>query len=76
MIKIITRKEIPATPKLVAYRITCKEYESVFECQPSDCHYEIVGHGCGGNAINCPVCGNHIQQMYSIGAKAWKNIFQ
>ena len=74
MIKVIERHKPYVEPKIIKYRITCENCESVFECAPSDLHYEIVGHGCGGDAIDCPVCGNHIQEMYRIGAKKWEVI--
>lgn len=71
--KIIERHDLPRA-SIIIHRITCDKCHSVFEADPRDFHYEVVGHGMSGDAINCPVCGNHIHECYGIGAEKWEII--
>lgn len=54
MIKIIKTRELPKHD--YTYRVTCKSCGTVFECNESDFHTEIVGFHDSDNIIYCPIC--------------------
>ena len=73
--KIIKRGTTEKIAKIIGYEIQCAKCESIFQCKHNEVHPETIGHGMVGDSINCPVCGNHINELYSMGAKYWKILY-
>ena len=47
------------------YRITCKRCGTIFECDDSDFHEEIAGHGMTDYVVYCPTCHKVCSEMLS-----------
>lgn len=62
MINIIKRGHIPKVI-IPHYNIKCDHCNTVFECDKTDTHFKMVGHGEGGQYINCPKCGKGISEF-------------
>lgn len=68
MINIIKRGH---TPKIIIphYNIKCDHCNTIFECDKTDTHFKMVGHGEGAECINCPLCGEEINNFMNTN---WK----
>jgi len=62
MIKVIKEGYVPKVI-IPQYRIKCDHCHTVFECDKTDTWFKMMGHGEGGQYINCPKCGEGITEF-------------
>ena len=60
MIKIIKMQEPPKYN--YTYRVTCKNCGTIFECNESDFHTEMVGFGDSDDMVHCPICQDRLSK--------------